>query len=222
MKLTVRASLTFKRSKTSEKPVFGANVITSLTAAATTFPSLPVPIAQLTTINTQLAQAIASALSGNHSAVADVKVKAAAWDVAFTKTAVYVTSVANGSDVIVRSAGFVPTKSETSPVQKPTAVANFKATINGSKGAIIAGSKNAVPEAKAYVYTAAPEGVNVSFNDNTMIITVGDKTVYVIADTQKQTEFFNLPSGTPFNVNMYALNSAGSGPASAAQQVVTQ
>ena len=72
------------------------------------------------------------------------------------------------------------------------------------------------------MYTAAPDGVSINYNGNVMIITVGEKSVYVIADTAKQTEFFNLPSETSFNVNMYALNSAGSGPATQAQKVVTQ
>lgn len=222
MKLTIRASLSFKRFKTAEKAAFGNKVITSLIAADAQFPNLPVTLTALKNINTGLAQAIAAALTGNYAAVAELKNKVAVWNEAFTKTANYVSTVADGSDVIIHNAGFIPTKSETTPAQKPSAVSGFKAIINGSKGAIIAGSKNAVPEAKAYIYTAAPEGVNIAYHDKTMIITIGDKSVYVIADTQKQTEFYNLPSGIPFHVNMYALNSAGSGPATVSQKVITQ
>ena len=76
MKLLVRASLAFKQFKTTEKPAFGQNVITQLTANATIFSSLPIPLTQLTTTNTQLAVAVSAARSGNHSAIADLKVKA--------------------------------------------------------------------------------------------------------------------------------------------------
>lgn len=72
------------------------------------------------------------------------------------------------------------------------------------------------------IFTAVPDGVMVAYVDNTMKITVGDKTMYVIVDTQRQTEFFNLPSSMAFNVNVYGVNSAGTGPATTPQQVVTQ
>ena len=228
MQLKPKASLAFKKTKPSAKPSFGTNVINSLdtivTAANARFAvaDLPVPVATLLTINNDLAAAISDALTGNHTAVASVKDAVTAWNEAFTLTANFISTNADGSIPAIREAGFVPTKSETTPAQKPGAAANFKATINGSKGAIMAGSKTAVAGATAYLYTAAPDGVAISYNGNTVVITVGEKSVYIVADTKKQIEICNLPNGLPLNVSMVAVNAAGTGPATAPQQVITQ
>ncbi len=55
-----------------------------------------------------------------------------------------------------------------------------------------------------YIYFALPDGVTVSFTENTMILTVEGKNIYVNAATQKKTEMYNLPSSAAFNVGMYA------------------
>ncbi len=229
MQLSSRASLAFKKEKPPVKVTFGNNVVNSLTPPATSakgvkamYPDIPIPVASLQQLNDALALAIADSLTGNHSAIAAVKDAVYEWDNAFGTTANYITSMADGSEATIRAAGYVPTKSESQPAQKPGAATNFKATINGMKGAIIAGAKKAVPEAAAYVYAAFPEEAVVTYNSNTMIITIGGKSIYISADTRKQTELYNLPSGVPHNVTMFAINSAGTGPASAVQQVIPQ
>ena len=140
MKLTAKASLAFKSEKRTTKPSFGANVIAAL-GASILFPDLPVTIAELTTVNNALSAALTAALTGNHTAVATVKTAVINWDNAFTLTANYVTSIAQGDETVIRDAGFIPTKSESQPTPKPAASAGFTATINGSKGAIIAALK---------------------------------------------------------------------------------
>ncbi|MBV9963756.1 MAG: hypothetical protein JO072_16055 [Parafilimonas sp.] len=222
MMFKIRASLAFKKIKAGLKPAFGSRVIESLTAAAATFPDLPVALEELRRTNSALATAYEKALSGDVTAKLELKAAVTQWDTLFTSTANYVSIVANGDSITVSKGGFAPTKGQGTPAQKPGATKDFKATINGSKGAIIAGSKNAVPTAKAYVFVAAEDGVTINFNDGTLEILTGGKSIYVTANTQRQTEFFNLPSTTPFNVTMYALNSAGSGPAAQSQKVVTQ
>ena len=226
MNLLTKASLSFKRLKVAEKPAFGANVITCLTPLLAkknklTATGLPVPVDQLQAFNDALSAAIAAALTGNHTARLAVKTAVAEWDNAFTLTANYISEIAGGDAVVIRQSGFVPTKSERTPAQKPQAPGSFNATINGSKGAIIAGAKK-VPNAKVNVFSAVPAEAIVGYNGNTMHITIGGKTIYIMVNTQKQTEFCNLPSSTPFNVSMFSVNSAGSGPAVTAQQVTTQ
>jgi hypothetical protein len=222
MKVKIRASLAFKKLKPAEKFTFGTNVIAVLAAAGTEFPNLPVTIALLTTTNTDLGHTIAAAADGSRPARDVLKAKMAVWDDAFTKTANYVSLIANGDVTKVNDGGFLPTKGETTPTQKPGKTTDFTATINGSKGTIIANTKKSLSGAKAMVFTAAPDGVDINYAGNTMEITVGDKTMYVIVDTERRTEFFNLPSSVAFNVNVYGVNSAGSGPATTAVQVVTQ
>ena len=169
-----------------------------------------------------MSAAITDALSGNHAAVANVKNVVQEWNDAFTQTANFITSVAQGDQTTIRDAGFVPTKSETQPTQKPGAITNFTATINGSRGAIIAGSKKGVQGADTIIYSALPPDAEVSYNGNSMIITIDGISVYIIADTRRQTEFCNLPSGLSFNVSAFAVNRAGSGPATVGHDVVTQ
>lgn len=66
------------------------------------------------------------------------------------------------------------------------------------------------------------DGAVVSYVGNTIIVTMGETNFYITADTPKQTELYNLPSGVPYNVSMYAINAASSGPAAATQQVIPQ
>ena len=208
MKKPIKASLAFKPQKAAQKPTFGNSIINGLTPPAQgeqdadpwPFNDLPVALKDLDAINNDLNDAVTEALTGNHSAIANVKNVVAAWNIAFTLTANYVSTVANGDATIIRKAGFVPTKGETSPMQKPGAVTGFNATINGSKGAIIAGATKALPDVCTYLYSAVPDGVTVTYNGNTMIITVGDKCIYLLPDTHKQTELCNLPSGVPYHI----------------------
>lgn len=229
MRLISHASLSFKLQKQSEKPGFGASVINALSALVpatqnmpSIFPNLPVSINNLQTINDALSNALSVALTGNHAAVAIAKNALIAWNKAFILTANYVSSVAAGNETVIRSAGFVPTKSEKQPPQKPAAAIGFKVTINDNKGVVTAGIKKPLPGTKAYIYSAAPAGVTVAYNGNAMIISFEGKSVYIIGDTHKRTQFYNLPSGIPFNISMFGINSAGSGPAATSQKIIPQ
>ena len=53
--------------------------------------------------------------------------------------------VAQGNEQTITEAGFVPTKTVTQPTQKPGLATDFQATINGFKGAILAGSQTPLP-----------------------------------------------------------------------------
>ncbi len=73
-----------------------------------------------------------------------------------------------------------------------------------------------------YISCAMTPGVTISFAENTMILIVDGKNVYINVTTQKKTEMYNLPNAATFNVGMFAVNSAGIGLATALQQVTTQ
>lgn len=229
MKLVSKASLAFKKMRSPVKVTFGLNVINSLTGIFTagtgakiSATDLPVPIAELQALNDTLNLAVTNAQTGTHAAIAAVKIAVANWNTGFTTTAIFITSVAQGDEAFIRTAGFVPTKSESQPSQRPGPITDFKATINGTRGAIIAGAKTRVFAASLYVFSAVPDGVTVSYNDNTMVITSGDKVIFITAGTQKQAEIFSLPSGVSYNVSGYAINRAGKGPATSTQQVIPQ
>lgn len=231
MKLIARASLAFKKGKPSVKTGFGANVINALTPAAPVtskkkkmlrWEDLPVPVASLLSINNALIAAVSDSLTGKHAAVAALKNVVIEWDNLFGLTAIYISGIADGDEAVIREAGFIPTKAESQPSQKPGQITGFSATINHSKGAIVAGSKTSVYNSSAYVFATMPQGATVNYNGNTMEITIEGKTVYINVTTRRQTEFYNLPKGVPYHVNMYAINSAGSGPATPSQEVIPQ
>ena len=232
MKLVCKVSLAFKRLKVDAKVSFGANVINSLNASPDKSlakinkladdPNLPLPVAQLTEINNDLARSVSDSLTGNHTAKASVKNNIIAWNYAFGLTANYISSLAQGDAIIILQAGFVPTKTERIPRQKPAVPKNFRATINGSKGAVIAGSRNKVPDALVYLFSALPDEAAISYVDNTIIFTVGGHNIYLTVSTSKKTEIYNLPSGVPVNMSMVAINCAGNSPAAASHRVIPQ
>ena len=228
MQLTPKASLAFKKESPSAKTTFGSNVITCLTPllmakkGVKTYTDIPIPVAELTTINDNLITAVAARVDGGRSSAAALKTAKAAWNEAFTITANYISAQAEGSEEAIIEAGFIPTKSQTQPKPKPGQASAFKATINGSKGAIIAGTNKGVPTATAYVITALPPGAQISYVNDTIIITVGESSIYLSANTRGKAELYNLPSGVPYTVSMVAINAAGNGPASVSQQVIPQ
>lgn len=57
---------------------------------------------------------------------------------------------------------------------------------------------------------------------NSPRLTVGDVKVFIEADTHRKIMMQNLSAKTEFNVSMLAFNSAGCGPLSNAQSLLTQ
>lgn len=225
MKLVSRVSMAFKKDKPVDKVKFGCGVLTCLTPSVVTesFPNLPVPVTGLQAINDALnAAVIAMQTTGSRQAKTVLKNAVTDWTGAFGITGTYISMLAQGNDQLINEAGYIATKSFSQPSQKPALATNFQANINGFKGAIVAGTQTPVAQADAYVYYAFPDGVSVNFTENTMIITVEGKSIYINAVTQRKTEMYNLPSSAAFNVGMYAINRAGAGPATATQQVITQ
>jgi hypothetical protein len=221
MKRQTNASMAFIKSTPTEKSSLGQTVIEALTTNAATFPHLPISIATLTTNNSDLIAALLAARSGEHLALAYLYAIVRTWNTNFRYTAKYVSLVANGVPATVILGGFVPTKSETTPASKPVAPSPVAVSINGTKGNFSAACP-AVSGAISYVFTAAPEGASVNYNDDTMMITVGGLTVYVIVSTRGKADFCNVPSGTEMNVSAYAVNSAGCGSPANGQSIIPQ
>lgn len=228
MQLTPKASLQFKIENVSYKTTFGQNVVNCLTPLATgknskyAVEDLPVPVAELKTLNDNLIAAAAARVDGGRAAANALKNATIEWNAGFTATANYITVQAAGNAADIISAGFIPTKSQTQSQQKPGAITNFMATINGSKGAIIADGRKGVPTAKGYVVTSLPPGATISYVGDTVIITAGDAKIYLSVKTKGKVELYNLPSGVPYSVSMFAINSAGNGPATTGHVVIPQ
>src|SRR4051812_8503841 len=217
----IAVKMAFLRFIPTQKTSLGKTIITNLGDNAATFPAPPIAITQLTSINNSLIDAELAAQSGDLVAKANLKLRKKEWNDAFKLTANYVNYIANGNESIIVLAGFESTKSETSPAQKPGVASDFKATVNGTKGNIAA-SWGAVDGAKAFVVTALPANASVTYNGDTMLLTVGDTTIYVLVSTGRKVEISNVPVGTSVAVSVYAVNSAGTGPAANGQHVIAQ
>lgn len=229
MKITTHVSLAFKDFRFSEKNFFGAGVINALSGTnkdgepvINFFPNLPVPLNELKSINDKVGSDLAKARTGLYVAKASLRKSIQAWDNAFSLTARYVNFIAQGSASLILLAGFSTTKTERLPKPKPQMATSFKATIGSNRKSITAGIKKAVDDAAAYVFAAVPDGVNINYNDKSMIIEVEGKQIFINAVTKKKTDFYNMPAGVVYKVSMYAINNAGMGSACNGEHVIPQ
>jgi hypothetical protein len=225
MKLIATASLAFKELEPIIQASFGNNVVICLTKYSAQFPNLPITVTGLQTLNDNLANAVQDAASGSYKSISALKPVRSAWKKGFSSTAKYVTfmaSISNFAEGTIGLAGFTATKSQSQPRQVPAGVPSFDATIAGDKGSITAGSKRAVRDALAFVFAVIPDGVEIRQIGNTMKITVGDKTLYMTTQTKRKATIEGLTSHTPYNVSMYAINSAGCSPISKTKKVTPQ
>ena len=227
-----KASLDFKKDNPQDKLEFGNNVVTCLTNLqpdqTNPFPDLPIALTNLSTFNENLSVANSGMQNGGKSARIAQKKAVTEWNNAYTTTANYVSIVAQKSktpidaETIVDMAGYVPTKTKKIKKPAPGAVDTLIATISDKKGAISVGSKSSVPYAGAYLYAAIPDGADVVFIGNMVVITCGEQKIFIAASTKKQTIMNNMPKQINYSVTMMGINAAGAGPAAAPQEVVPQ
>jgi hypothetical protein len=229
MKITAHVSLAFKELSFSNKVTFGNAVITALSSTdeqgepiINLFPNLPVPLDELQRINDKVFKDLAESETGLHTAKLSLRASVRVWNDAFGATAKYVNFIAQGNVILMSLAGFRSTKSERSPKSKPQSPVTLSATVGSSRNSVNAGIKKAVDGAKAYVFAAAPDGVNISYNGNSMIIEFEGKQVFINAVTKKKTTFHQMPSLVAYNVSVYAINNAGMGAARDGGHVVAQ
>jgi len=124
----------------------------------------------------------------------------------------YVDDIADGDTVIISSAGFTPTQTENTPVQKPGKPENLKLKHleqPGSIGTVC----DKVENAKAYatVISIAADGM-VSVSGEDVVIRGEAVMVIVNVSTNRKTTHSGLTSGTKYYVRKYAINAAGRGP----------
>ena len=222
MTIQPKASLAFLKDSPANKVIYAYHMVDSLNENASKFVNLPFATADLKKLTDQLGTAGSNAKSGDHTATAKLINEEKAWDSAFKKTANYISSVANGDEEIIRMGGAIPTKNESHPITLPAQPANYSVKIHDGKGVFDAACDSMHHEADAYVYVAAPDGVHVTMGNNMVSMTIGEKTVYVVVDTHRQHMFQNVPSKETLHVQMYAVNTAGSGPMTDPKEITPQ
>ena len=141
----IKALLDFLKLSVSEKIEFYRNVVSKMTGN-TYFSSPDVPLATATTQINTLETDFTAAQSGSHSAIAKMHQSEKLADTSFHKLATYVDRIADGSDVIIMSAGFNISKQ---PAPKSTKNFVVKAGVNPGEIELIL---KTVQQAKAYIW----------------------------------------------------------------------
>ena len=223
MAIILHVSMNFKNLTATEQVNIGKGIIKGLTNNPTLFPKPPIAVSKLQALNDELAKDNQEVNeTGSKQSRADLKESRKDWITNFGTIATYVDMIAQGLQSTIVAGGFTATKGSRQKKAIPGLASGFKAGTNGVKGAVLANIDKPVADATAFVYYALPAGVSVSFNNTTMIISLGDQQVYINAVTQRETEIYTSKSSTALNVGVFALNATGIGPSTDVQQVITQ
>lgn len=212
----------FAKDNVAQKIIMGYDVAARIEGNPHVFVNMPVPGSDLRSLTDKLQASAEAARSGDHVASAQLIVDIKKWNNGYLRTADAVSLIANNDPTIIALAGFKATSSETHPSTEPGAGENFQVSIpQGSHGMIDASCDTMARKASAYCYIAAPEGVRVEQDHNQTRITIGDVSVVVIVDTHSHVRFANMPN-QKVHVSMFAVNTAGTGPATTAKDVTPQ
>ncbi len=209
--LKAKSSLDFLNWTIPEKIKKGQVIIDGLTAQTAKLPKLRVSILTLTDRQANLIFTSAAAGTGNHSAVADQAASVKLWDADFKDDALYVSEVADGNKVLILATGYDCTSTETVATVIPVELGKFTAAI-GSKTGSVALNADSQHGASAYLFTLVPPEATIKQMGNTLVITVGGKTIYVTANTHHVATAEGLTSDVVVSAYGLALNLRGSGP----------
>jgi hypothetical protein len=221
MTIITKALLTFKSLSSSEKIIFGNHAIASLTAAAlltpNPFKNLLITVDELQALNDALTIAANGMINGGRAASAALKEARVAWNDGFTIAANGVSDAAQNVPSIIVAGGFIPTKFSRSATPLPGSIDDYTANPTGKNGNIIARTKKGASDASNYVTAALPPGATISFQQDTMIITVNGLNIYIAAHTTREIELYSLSIATSYTLNTYGFNTRGSGPSASVQ-----
>jgi len=184
------------------------------------FPTPDIPLADITTAVDDLETKFNLAQGGGEAQTQAQNASEEVLDDLMRQEAGYVTRIANGSTVIITSAGFDFTQTEPSPLAVPAKVERLKLTHSDQAGTILTNC-DAMENAKGYVTvitnlaTAPLEGLNggvaVRATPLNPLPTPTDFFLLFHADTFRKSTFSGLKSGTRYYVFKYAFNAQGKG-----------
>ena len=229
-----RVKLDFIRLPIPAKIEFVRDRVVDMTGNAN-FPTPDVPLTTLTTAVDDLETKHLAAQGGGAAQIQAQDESEEALDDLMREEAGYVTRVADGSTVIITSAGFAFTQTEPSPVAIPAKVEKLKLTHSDEAGTILTNCE-VVENARGYVTVItdiqnAPLTVDTGSVVFQMAATPSPLAappspvpsagfVLFNADTFRKTIFKGLKSGTRYYVFKYAFNAQGKGTNSSVDSIV--
>ncbi len=210
MTITIHTSHDFNSLSVTEKIAFGPSVVTLMTTNVATFATPKVPLATLTTANTDLHTKNDAFVLNGESARPALLNSQKNWIKLYRQQADHVDGVANGDAAIIALSGFKQTKSESSPSEKPGICANSDFFANRTKGSIHV-QTDAIKGAMGYVSIISNQEVGIGVSGNQIVIKLGDKIVSIVVDTHRTVDHNGLPSHVDMNATIAAFNRASTG-----------
>ena len=217
-----RVKLDFIKLPIPAKIEFVRDRVVDMTGNAN-FPTPDVPLATITTAVDDLETKHLAAQGGGAAQTQAQDASEEALDDLMRDEAGYVTRIADGSTVIITSAGFDFTQTELSPVAVPAKVEKLKLTHSDQAGTIITNC-DPVENAKGYVTVITDmQNASITVNSGSVIFqsaatpgappppSAGSVFLLFNADTFRKTTFSGLKSGTRYYVFKYAFNAQGKG-----------
>ncbi len=211
MQLKQKVSRKFlKDDSVPQKVGFGDAVLAGLASIpAGEGPTLTYAISVLTTANTRLSSTSAAAATGSHAAISDRNAAEKEWNTKFGATADDVSEWAAGEPGKIQHAGFIPTKAETTPAQRLSEPI-VQSRTPGQNSAAITVKHPYNGNADAYLYIAAPPEATMERRGDTICITLaGAQQVFVHVDTHTSANLEGLAANTELQLQVGAINSAG-------------
>jgi antitoxin (DNA-binding transcriptional repressor) of toxin-antitoxin stability system len=136
------------------------------------------------------------------------------------KQAAYVDKIADGSEVIITSAGFSASDIEPTDVPAPEKPENFKLK-HGEEDGRVETTISPVQGAKGFVTVAkSSSAVRVTITGDQIRIEAGDDHVIIHAGTHRNAALENLESGNRYDIFKYAFNASGKGIAGDTKDIV--
>jgi antitoxin (DNA-binding transcriptional repressor) of toxin-antitoxin stability system len=161
-----------------------------------------------------------AAQGGGPTQTAEQEAAELALDDLSRKQAAYVDKIADGSKVIITSAGFSVSDIEPTAAAAPEKPENFKLK-HGEEDGRVETTTNPVKDAKGFVTVAKSNpATSVTITGDQIKIETGDDHVIIHAGTSRNADLENLESGNRYDIFKYAFNAAGKGTTSDTKDIV--
>jgi hypothetical protein len=206
-----KVKLDFIELTVPEKIQYGRDRVGDMTGNGN-FTTPDIPLADITTACDNLQTTYNAAQGGGPTETAAQNAAEAVWDDLMRKEAAYVTRIADGSVVIITSAGFTPTETEATPTQPPAKPENFTAKHSDQSGAILLNNDTS-PNVRGYVTIVSSESnLSIQVIGDQIAITGNTEPVIIQTTSARKISVTNLTSGRRYYIIRYAFNAAGRGP----------
>ena len=212
-KLKLHVSHDFAKLNANDAYTFGKSVIGQITANASTFPNLPITLAELGTLTTALHDTYAQYQQYGESKKGAYTDAHNLWKIKFSRTADYVDLIADGDESIINKSGFKPTKSESTPSTKIERLTGLDGEGMRTPGVVhVESGAISVSSNKGYCFILAQKDVQIAQNGEQIDIYQDDKFICTIyAGNTKMHDFNGLPSVTKLQLRGFGFNPAGMG-----------